>query len=615
MENYIFSIGIIPVQEFISEATRSRDLKAGSVMLSWIMSRALLQIKNEIKDTEIVLPAISDADLYWAERNFKETLEQQEYSIPNRASGFCKAANISSLEKFFNNLNQTCVVQSWKDIYEEAKKTGIISAEFIQDYLSNAGPPPVQLIWVVLKREEETPEIAIENINIKFLNIKRTRPIIPWHGKPIAKCTQCGKREALGPISNIKKWRDWVKALEKEKWVKQGYRIDTNERLCYCCFIKRFAGYLSATAAGSTNEIACREWLFRIRGLDDLKVLLTNLSNLQQSLALPDNIPWYSDSIFRKLNAIYQDVPDKRAIVQEIQVKQNQISNKIREQKQIGIKPQPSKYLAVITFDGDDMGQHAIEAGIANKISEFSRKIVETLRGEEGKAEIFYIGGDEGLLLTPMETVLNVVLQIQALFTETFPNGMTISMGVTLFNRERPLGAAIRLAHQALDKSKALKNKNALSFCVQTASGNVFTTSEHWGTAWQCFRDFLDLIQNPERDVRLSMSWPYEIEKLLLSLQDSIQDKNKWGEPDFRQAVKNEIKRITYRKLQTNGENKRAQKDRAWQDIFEREGWLTDPTAETFENLGSHMHLLAFLARESSYQPSDFTSMEETENE
>ena len=59
MATYLFSLGLIPVQEWIGQARRSRDLRAGSVLLCHVMARVLSQISKA--GAEIVLPAGLDA--------------------------------------------------------------------------------------------------------------------------------------------------------------------------------------------------------------------------------------------------------------------------------------------------------------------------------------------------------------------------------------------------------------------------------------------------------------------------------------------------------------------------------------------------------------------------
>ena len=47
MTSYVFSLGLIPVQEWIAQARRSRDLRAGSVFLWHVMAKLLARLDNQ----------------------------------------------------------------------------------------------------------------------------------------------------------------------------------------------------------------------------------------------------------------------------------------------------------------------------------------------------------------------------------------------------------------------------------------------------------------------------------------------------------------------------------------------------------------------------------------
>ena len=232
------------------------------------------------------------------------------------------------------------------------------------------------------------------------------------------------------------------------------------------------------------------------------------------------------------------------------------------------------------------------------------------------------MGGDEGLILTPIETVMDTANQIRQGFSNLLGNEITLSMGISIFHRERPLGAAIRLAQYAIDKSKQFfenyKRKNALTVCIQTASGNVFDTTARWGAEWERFRNILMMLQAEESKygARLSMAWPYEVERSLISLLNADSE---WSDHEFRQAIKTEVKRITFRKLDLkngNSQEKQDRKRKIWEEMFDINDWMSVHSSENYlSNLSSQLHLLAFLARESGLKNFDDSVKLEVHNE
>ncbi len=59
----VFAIG--PVQGFIAQARRTRDLWAGSFLLSWLAGKAMRAVVDELKG-EIVVPAVDTDPLFCA---------------------------------------------------------------------------------------------------------------------------------------------------------------------------------------------------------------------------------------------------------------------------------------------------------------------------------------------------------------------------------------------------------------------------------------------------------------------------------------------------------------------------------------------------------------------
>jgi hypothetical protein len=85
---YVFSLGLVPVQEWIAEARRSRDLKAGSAFLAFVMWRLLAELEKECATILLPWPP-SKGFQAEAPESFAEALDW--YGIPNRASGLIGA--------------------------------------------------------------------------------------------------------------------------------------------------------------------------------------------------------------------------------------------------------------------------------------------------------------------------------------------------------------------------------------------------------------------------------------------------------------------------------------------------------------------------------------------
>jgi len=611
MPKYIFSLGLIPVQDFIAEARRSRDLRAGSAMLSWLISRVLLELID--KHNAALLVPHPDSIKTFRGKEFSEILSTAKYSLPNRASGSIEADHADSAKAVFTKLQKSCLEPAWEKIFHEAFQGN----PFLRDLARNdkekeslqqlfKQPPacPIQLLWVVKAvADNDDPASHLEEIKSRFDDVKRTRPIMPWlEGKTIGKCDQCGKREALSPVDDFQGWRDWQKHLKSQRWVEAGIRIDPTERLCLVCLTKRFAAYIgnSNRRFPSTSEVATREWRSQIRTNEnslkeiEAKLDLLRITNFDD----PESL-FYRRSI-QKLSPTNRNEPRLKEVLQDIAAFKSAIAA-----SKIKLKPEPSNYLAVLMFDGDSMGKTmAAHKDLPRELAQFSETLLNKYHEEnaEKSAALFYLGGDEGLILAPIETVLNTAMEINDIFQTAVAGKTTLSMGATIFDRQRPLGGAIRLARLALEKSKAAeidgKKKNALTITVQTASGNEFSATARWGKSWKRMANALKLIQGDDGERKLSMGWAYEVEAFLQSLPPA-----EWGRPDFQMAATQEVKRITLRKLAIHHGSPQEKRTQTWEQDLSGAEWFRGAVAENFaETISNQLHLIAFLARESAYQ-------------
>jgi len=633
MADYIFSLGLIPVQEFIAEARRSRDLRAGSAMLSWLMSKVLEKLEKEV-EAKVIIPHPGALEPFKGKK-FPEILKQVKYSIPNRASGYCTADSIEKLKSVFSALPEQCLQKSWNELFQDAFRhynpfREIAGSEQHQQKLRNAfanSPDcPIQLIWVAREVQSGKNNARdLEDIRRLYDDIKRTRPILPWNGKPIPKCDQCGRREIFAPEDTFKKaWEWWQKQVKEHPSVKKGIRIEEGERLCLVCLAKRFAAYLddSGKRFPSTSEVASRVWRSRIEKEPELAPLLNDLERETarlRGMSFEDPESLYYRRSLQKWGKPKKPEDDIEKQIGEIKKAKSALTQKLKTGS-FEIKEEPSNYLAVLMFDGDNMGLKI--AGkpeeLPEKLHRFSAAIIAKYDEQNaGKsAQVFYIGGDEGLLLAPIETALQTAIEIRNLFAEVVGGDCTLSMGMAIFDRQRPLGGAIRLARRALETSKTLEDKNALTITIQTASGNEFSSTAHWGASWDRISNALQLIAGLSEKGKLSMGWAFEVENFLHSLPNPLPQR--WGEPLFRKAVESEVRRITLRKLQipsgAPAEKKTGRKD-IWEDQLLGRQWFDDPAAgQGVARLSNQLHVIAFLCRESAYQ-AEYLSEQKEEGE
>jgi CRISPR-associated protein Cmr2 len=261
-----FTLG--PVQGFVGQARRTRDLWAGSYLLSYLAGCAMRTVKGG--SGRIVFPAVDNDPLFLALTTGSKPTSAADPaasvgSLPNRFK-----AEVP--ESFDPSECAKAVQKKWQDIaqavLEEARRLGINPSSAIwQSQIDNLW----DCAWAIGEDD------ALLDIRKNL----RTHLPPPEKGE---KCTVCGERQELsgkgmGTYDTRKEMRDWwgdvrkkLKAAEKATL----FDLREGERLCAVCLVKRSFPFpaiaTKADAIGwkvpvnypSTSYMAAVDWIVRV---------------------------------------------------------------------------------------------------------------------------------------------------------------------------------------------------------------------------------------------------------------------------------------------------------------------------------------------------------------
>lgn len=627
MTTWVFSLGLIPVQEWIAEARRSRDLRAGSVFLWWMMAKVLARMEQEGARFLLPRPPKTPTDpddddpggfARLASLPFHEALDTP-YGLPNRASGWLEADE-TALRGLLGGLREHVVEATWADW----KRTHLPPAEqpgdakdfwravelWVRQYHQAIGGPaadcPLSLVWVARPWDGGKPEDGawLDEVDRDYAQVKRTRPLRPWRGgAAVGKCNQCARREALGPAQvGFEGWRDELDGLDGLPWLKRGFRVDAGERLCYVCLTRRIAAYAHEEERParrrpdhrfpSTGEVAARPWLARLhREAEHDDCLAKRLKNLEENRLGREDL---GRALFLGQAALEESEHTEAArLRRELKEEIGKLNRARREAGAEGlpIPEEPCPHLALMTFDGDDMGRHvrADAEGMARRMGDFQDAAGQLFK-TRGTA-VFYLGGDEGLAMAPAAAALPLALEVRETFARVFEGTLaTVSLGLAFFDQSRPMAGAIRAAREALRRAKAREGKSALAVAVETASGNRWWVGpEPWGAFWAR----LAKAASEVRAGRLAAGWAYDVECFLESLGEET-----WAALAHDPApVRAEVKRLLLRRLLgIRGEERRSRTETLWEDL-EGESWWAGSGGPPPAAGPEQFHLVGFLGR------------------
>lgn len=564
MATYGFSLGLVPVQAWIAEARRSRDLKAGSVFLWWTMAKVLAYLEEEAK-ARVYLPRLPAARRFsaLASLSFSGAL-QEVYGMPNRATGYLEAADDEGVHQVMDGAEGKVLRQAWQHLKEQQCRrpleaiSGAFWAQLKEHWERYASTTaggedcPLSLVWAaraVPPDRRGPPDLSwlkedLADLDRLYSEVKATRPVSPWRwGAGVGKCNQCGRREAMGPLESFSAWQEWERELSELDWVQRGYRVDAGERLCYVCLIRRVASYghtHERVDFPSTGEVAAHGWLEQAGAEDALRASLEGLREAARSeTAGPERgdvgrALYLSD---RKLQEAGQSrlLELRRALVKSIR--------RLNRTRSEPLAVAPPRYLALLAFDGDDMGAHIHRdpTGMPERMNAFAAALSDLLGGA-GRG-VFYAAGDEGLLMLPAAEAVAAAQEVRRQFAAAFgeeAGSPTVSAGLAFFEESRPLGRALGAARESLAAAKALEGKSALGVTVATASGSRWRFVAPWGRAWQRIEAAVQLITGGQ----LAAGWAYDVESFLEQLPGGA-----WRRSEPVAAVRAEVERLFVRRL------------------------------------------------------------------
>ena len=277
---FVFSLG--PVQSFISEARKLRDLWVGSVILSYLSWVGMRVICDEFGPDHIIYPSLSGQPLFYGwleETNLTEMLEMPDKtsrkiaSFPNK---FVSVIPWDSIEEIAQKI-KNAIMDDWdkisQSVYDAVKLPAGSNPEYFEQLWKRQNRNLWEFYWSASPWLETFDDSFAEELSSKELKkakelaklfknssgypmnqgilyqsshglaqstlaaSKNSRQFYGSYSEPGDKCTQCGKRQQLSDAESRKDTKlFWKNNLSEVS----GKEIKENEWLCSICLIKRF---------------------------------------------------------------------------------------------------------------------------------------------------------------------------------------------------------------------------------------------------------------------------------------------------------------------------------------------------------------------------------------
>jgi len=601
----LFTIG--PVQSFIAQARKTRDLKAGSWLLSDLCKKAIDHLENK----------------YSAKIIFPDT--EKVESLPNR---FLAEINSNSIENLGHDLE--------KVVRKEFEKTSVnimLSKKILTSDLNGYNDQIqefLEIFWVINEYNEKNYAEKYKEIDTYLNAIKNVRPFKQISEPAGRKCSLCGQRNALFFCSSHVDADKEIKTirLKRNYFVLQSVNlknkskeisivdIDEGEGLCAICFCKRFS---KSGTFPSTAEVSLMKTLEILEKYD--KKIIEDYENLfgkqfDHQLYFEENL---HEEYFEKHdlngNKLYKAQKQQKIIVQKAKNKNLKLS----------------RYYALLVLDGDYMGKWLSGEFLANKkdLYEFHEQLSQKLGDyaryvsgfiHEPKGKVVYAGGDDVLAFMNLDYLFEILKSLRCNFPEfetiadvTGREKSSPSSGIVISHYKIPFSEVIKCVRNMEWKAKNVIGRNAFCFQLLKHAGEINECGYPWKINEVCTLDILSeilvLIQEKDLSKNITHFSTNFIHQLRLNFSRFMDSKGYLIAPedidmDFSAMLFNELKRLLHRSCikfekkasetkDEHGERKRQEIEKLTQRIM----MLFEASKHNLENFLSTLDILAFINR------------------
>lgn len=517
-----FTLG--PVQGFVAQVRRTRDLWSGSFLLSYLAGEAMRCVIEA--RGEILLPKVGNgqeiSDPLLKALVTRGILTDQEHkpiqgSLPNRFK-----ARISA--DFDPGKCVEAVCARWQAIAQ------VVWDEFLHPLVGELPVIEMQtrsiwerqinsfwdMAWVVGQEGDE--------------DLLDRRKNWRTHIFPSESGTKCSIMHDFQELSGYER-SSWLEKDRQDNFWRtlrtskssqlKELDLQEDERLCAIALVKRLFPRVSEKAIGwrlpehfpSTAALAALPWVTKMIGSDPQSC--RDLAQLSSR--------YYSEHFVSESAMVRQvlgSIPDQGLVsfakiagswffIDDLKNDRNWNSlDKEKREKMVKrlsqCSEQPSPFYAMILMDGDHLGEilqssSTASCEVSSALACFTAKVEQIVRRSSGL--VIYAGGDDVMAMTPLATALETTINLKKAYEESFTQEYhgdrqaSISAGLVYAHHALPLRDVINHAHYLLDEiAKRETGRNSLAVTVLRSSGPRFS----WACPWEHF-----LVGNTNRILRL----------------------------------------------------------------------------------------------------------------
>lgn len=465
-----------PVQEFIAQARRTRDLWHSSHLLSELSRAAARSLAK--RGARLIIPALDLGD-----RELLPCWGFERYgtdSAGNTVTPFAIANKIYAEVGPDADVEEIAIACR-EDVYslfrqhaDWVRREKV--AELLDVDVDEAWAEQVDSLieftagWMPVI-EGEFGEVR-RRLDAAMAARKQLREFNRWRApvRHVPKSSLCGARDTVIPPKHEQRVQSAPKLVRE-------HGISEQEQLDAIGLIKR-AGGLPDHFTPIIN-IALSPWL---RAVDpDLLAAVARACASEQIQRFDDPLPCTANFGF-EASVLLPTRWDSLA-----KEKGTLVSAALREAVETLHRAGPTMrepYVACLVADGDRAGDAIATMRSSSELREFSAKLSTFARGarklveQQYRGSLVYAGGDDVLAFVPLDTALDCANALRTTFEEQVGHGMTLSVGLGVGHYMESMGELLELGRAAEKLAKV--DRNTLAILVDKRSGG----RRYWSQSW-----------------------------------------------------------------------------------------------------------------------------------
>ncbi len=489
-------VSIGPVQSFVAQSRRTRDLWGSSYLLSFLAAHAMSGARRA--GGMIVRPRIDDDPmLLWVEGG-GEGEPPRLGSLPNQftaeiGDGVDPGLVASAAEQALRDAWQRVCGAVWDRYVAHAASAGN-GTEAIWERQTRGF---WEVIWVAGAPDDH--------------GLLARRKLWRTHWLPEEAGNKCTVMSDLQEVSGHVRATD--RARQDAFWSAMRARtgeldLRDNERLSAVALVKRLYPRVAQQALGcsldvthwpSTVDVAAVPWCQRLSAVasNDAEAYADAVAKASdQALtggvsSLLNQAPGGAPSFLRLDANWFQRsfvASSKLAPLSDESTRASvlaRLDSLTAVRDGAGLLGSPAVYFALLLADGDRLGQMVASAGsefVSSALAKFTRAVPDIVQKAHGVT--VYAGGDDVLALLPLEGALDCAREMERAYRQSFGSAVTatLSVAVVFAHARDPLNRILAEAHRLLDEvAKEENGRSSLAAGVYRGGAAAL----QWATTWE----------------------------------------------------------------------------------------------------------------------------------